>query len=149
MDGTIFHGDRGAESTSAACWAAFERLGLSQSAGKTGLCLDNAVAEDFFASLKVELVNRYRFAARAEARQAISAWIVRYSNRRLRSTLGFMPPIEWQQRHRSSCRYRQRWPQSSGVRPPGDPPRRPLEARSESACGVTVRRRPTSWASNC
>jgi putative transposase len=98
MDVTIFHSDRGAEYTSAACRAACERLGLSQSAGRTGSCLDNAVAESFFASLKVELVNRYRFATRAEARQAIFAWIVRYNRRRLHSTLGFMPPIEWEQR---------------------------------------------------
>lgn len=99
MNGTIFHSDRGAEYTSAACRAACERLGLSQSAGRTGSCLDNAVAESFFASLKVELVNRYRFDTRAEARQAIFAWIVRYNRRRLHSTLGFIPPIEWEQRH--------------------------------------------------
>lgn len=99
MDDTIFHSDRGAEYTSAACRAACERLGLSQSAGRTGSCLDNAVAESFFASLKVELVNRYRFATRAQARQAIFAWIVRYNRRRLHSTLGFIPPIEWEQRH--------------------------------------------------
>jgi putative transposase len=99
MDGTIFHHDRGAEYTSAACRAACDRLGLSQSAGRTGSCLDNAVAESFFASLKVELVNRYRFATRAQARQAIFAWIVRYNRRRLHSTLGHLPPIEWEQRH--------------------------------------------------
>jgi putative transposase len=97
MAGTIFHSDRGAEYTSAACRAACERLGLTQSAGRTGSCLDNAVAESFFASLKVELVNRYRFATRAQARQAIFAWIVRYNRQRLHSTLGFVPPIEWEE----------------------------------------------------
>jgi putative transposase len=95
--GTIFHHDRGSEYTSAACRAACERLGLTQSAGRTGSCLDNAVAESFFASLKVELVNRYRFATRAQARAAIFAWIVRYNRRRLHSTLGFVPPIEWEE----------------------------------------------------
>jgi putative transposase len=99
MDGTIFHHDRGAEYTSEAFRTACAHLGITQSASRTGSCLDNAVAESFFASLKVELVNRYRFATRAQARQAIFAWIVRYNRHRLHSTLGFIPPLEWEQRH--------------------------------------------------
>lgn len=84
----------------AACRTACERLGLTQSASRTGSCLDNAVAESFFASLKVELVNRVRFRARAEARRAIFAWITRYNARRLHSSLQYLPPIEWEDRYR-------------------------------------------------
>jgi putative transposase len=58
MDGTIFHTDRGSEYVSAACIQACQRLGLRRSMGRTGSCLDNAVAEAWFASLKVELVDR-------------------------------------------------------------------------------------------
>ncbi len=58
MPGTIFHTDRGAEYTAGACVAACARLGLRRSMGRTGSCLDNAVAESWFASLKVELVDR-------------------------------------------------------------------------------------------
>jgi hypothetical protein len=36
------------------------RLGLRRSMGRTGSCLDNAVAESWFASLEVELVDRAR-----------------------------------------------------------------------------------------
>ena len=36
--------------------------------GRTGSCLDNAVAEAWFASLKVELVDRAHYRTRAEAR---------------------------------------------------------------------------------
>jgi putative transposase len=138
MDGTIFHSDRGAEYTSAACRTACDRLGLSQSTGRTGSCLDNAVAESFFASLKVELVNRYRFATRAQARQAIFAWIVRYNRRRLHSTLGFMPPIEWEERHGHTLQLPSTvWPHNSGVRPPGGGP------------GLSTEIRPCASADDC
>jgi putative transposase len=99
MDGTIFHADRGAEYTSAACIDACQRLGLRRSLSRTGSCLDNAVAESWFASLKVELVDRHRWRTRAEARAAIFAWIAWYNRRRLHSTNGYLSPIEWEQRH--------------------------------------------------
>jgi len=55
------------------------------------------VAESFWSSLKRELVHRYRFATRAEARRAIFAWINTYNHRRLHSSsLGYLPPIEWE-----------------------------------------------------
>jgi putative transposase len=71
MDGTIFHTDRGREYTSTACIEICERLGLQRSMGRTGSCLDNAVAESFFATLKVELVDRHHYRTRAEARASI------------------------------------------------------------------------------
>ena len=96
MDATIFHTDRGAEYTSAACADACARLGLRQSMGRTGSCLDNAAAESFFATLKVELVGRRRWRTRAEARAAIFAWIAWYNRRRLHSRTGYLPPVEWE-----------------------------------------------------
>ena len=100
MDGTIFHTDRGGEYTSAACIDVCERLGLRRSMGRTGSCLDNAVAESFFATLKVELVDRYHYRTRAEARASIFRWIAWYNLRRLHSTNDYLPPLEWEQQHR-------------------------------------------------
>jgi transposase InsO family protein len=71
---------------------------VSQSVGRIGSSQDNAVAESFWASLKRELVSRYRFATRAEARRAIIAWINHYNAVRLHSTLGNVSPIEWELR---------------------------------------------------
>ena len=100
MDGTIFHTDRGAEYSSRACIDACGRLGLRQSMGRTGSCLDNAVAESFFATLKVELVDRHHYRTRAQARASIFRWIAWYNRRRLHSTNNYLPPIEWEQQHR-------------------------------------------------
>ena len=81
MDGTIFHHDRGSEYTSDDFRTACGDLGVTQSAGRTGSCLDNAVAESFFATLKVELIHRLDLPTRAVARQAIFVWVHRYNHR--------------------------------------------------------------------
>jgi len=67
--------------------------------GRTGSCLDNAVAESWFASLKVELVDRAHYRTRAQARASIFAWIQHYNRWRLHSTIGYLPPIEWERRY--------------------------------------------------
>jgi putative transposase len=99
MPDTIFHSDRGSEYASAACIDACTRLGLRRSMSRTGSCLDNAVAESWFASLKVELVNRHHYRTRAQARAAIFRWIAWYNRFRLHSTRAYLPPIEWEQQH--------------------------------------------------
>jgi putative transposase len=87
------------EYTSSACIQAGQRLGLRRSMSRTGSCLDNAVAEAWFASLKVELVGRAHYRTRAEARAAIFGWIAWYNRFRLHSTRGYLPPIEWEHQH--------------------------------------------------
>jgi putative transposase len=99
MPDTIFHSDRGAEFSSSACVQACQRLRLRRSMSRTGSCLDNAVAESWFASLKVELVHRQHYRTRAEARTAIFAWIAWYNRFRLHSTNGYLSPIEWEHQH--------------------------------------------------
>ena len=74
--------------------------GIRQSAGRVATCFDNSVAESFWSSLKRELVHRYRFATRADAKAAITAWIKRYNVVRLHSTLGYVPPVEWELHYR-------------------------------------------------
>jgi putative transposase len=98
--GIIFHGDRGSQYMSGDYRQLITDLDMVQSVGRTGVCWDNAVAESFWSSLKREVVHRYRFATRAEARRAIFAWINRYNHRRLHSSLGYLPPVAWEQRYR-------------------------------------------------
>ena len=100
VKGVIFHGDRGSQYMSGDYRKQIVGHGMIQSVGRTGVCWDNAVAESAWSSLKRELVHRYRFATRAEARRAIFAWINRYNTRRLHTSLGCVPPAEWVHQYR-------------------------------------------------
>lgn len=98
--GMLFHHDRGAQYLSGDFRALCERHQIAQSVGRIGSSQDNAVAESFWATLKRELVARYRFATRADARRAIITWIRHYNAVRLHSSLGNMPPLEWELHYR-------------------------------------------------
>ena len=66
---------------------------------RVGNCWDNAVAESFFATLKVELVQVCHFATRVQARQAIFEYIeVFYNRRRSHSSLGYLCPLAFERR---------------------------------------------------
>jgi transposase InsO family protein len=99
-EGIIFHGDRGSQYLSGDYRDLISELGMVQSVGRTGVCWDNSVAEAAWSSLKRELVHRYVFPDRASARRAIFAWINRYNTRRRHSSLGYIPPVEWENHYR-------------------------------------------------
>ncbi|MEU5431714.1 IS3 family transposase [Streptomyces olivoreticuli] len=97
VDGVIFHSDRGSEYTSEAYNSLCDRLGVVQSMERVGSALDNAAAESFHSTLKVEYVRRHRFVTRAEARLKTATWIADFFNtRRRHSAAGGLPPIEFE-----------------------------------------------------
>jgi transposase InsO family protein len=97
VDGVIFHSDRGSEYTSTAYSDLCDRLGVVQSMGRVGSCFDNAAAESFNSTIKVEYIHRHRFATRTEARIKIATWIVDfYNTRRRHSAAGGLPPAEFE-----------------------------------------------------
>jgi putative transposase len=91
----IFHSDRGSNYMSAEYGNVLRELGLRQSAGRTGICYDNAMAESFFGALKNERVSRVTYLTRDAARQDITRYIEFWYNRkRLHSAIGYRPPRE-------------------------------------------------------
>lgn len=101
--GLVHHADRGCQYTSLAFGAALHEAGILPSMGSVGDCYDNAVAERFFATLKVELLHRRPWPTRAAAQLAIFAFIaVWYNRRRRHSTLGYPSPLEYEEVHRQT-----------------------------------------------
>lgn len=95
VSGVIFHSDRGSQYTAGDYRKLCSENGIRQSMGATGICFDNAAAESFFATIKRELIYRYRWLHRADARLAIVRWIEGWYNaKRLHSTLGYRSPNE-------------------------------------------------------
>ena len=71
------------------------RLDIRQSVGRVDSCFDNALAESFNATLKVERVNRTVYPTREHARKDVARYIeFRYNTKRLHSALGYRTPRE-------------------------------------------------------
>ena len=93
----VHHSDRGTQYASSEYQQALEAAEATCSMSRTGNCWDNAVAESFFATLKKELIHRYRWLDRRDAAKAIAEYIeVFYNNHRLHSSLGYVSPAEFE-----------------------------------------------------
>ena len=93
QEGLLHHSDRGCQYTSHDYRERLSELGVSVSMSRKGNCWDNAVAESFFATLKTELVYRYRWRNIVELRDALFDYIETFYNRkRLHSSLNFKTP---------------------------------------------------------
>jgi transposase InsO family protein len=92
-DGLLHHSDRGCQYTSNDYRARLAELGVTVSMSRKGNCWDNAVAESFFATLKTELVYRYRWRDLNELRAALFDYVeVFYNRKRLHSSLNYKTP---------------------------------------------------------
>jgi putative transposase len=102
--GTVMHTDHGSQYTS---WAFGRRLraaGILGSMGSVGDALDNAMAESFFGTLQLELLDRRHWETRAELASAIFEYIEAFYNpRRRHSSIGNLSPVEFEARHTNTA----------------------------------------------
>lgn len=93
------HSDRGVQYCSNVYVDLLEQKQIQISMSRKGDPYDNACIESFHATIKKELIYRRRFKTRAEARRAISHYIVSfYNERRRHSTLGYLSPNNFERK---------------------------------------------------
>jgi putative transposase len=96
ITGVIMHTDQGSEYTAATFRAACTRLGITQSMGRPGSALDNAVIESWHSTVEFELRRLEHFDTLTQARGRVAAWIEDYNHDRRHSALAMRSPIAYE-----------------------------------------------------
>ena len=95
--GVILHSDRGSQYCSNEYQNIMAKHQVICSMSGKGHCYDNACAESFFHSLKVEAIHGERFVTREEMRQAVFEYIeIDYNRNRRHSAIGFISPMAFE-----------------------------------------------------
>ena len=96
--GLVFHSDRGCQYTSHTFRDRLRLSQVQQSMSRSGCCYDNAVAESFFHSLKVEWLHGHELRTRDVIRSEVFRYIEGYYNRsRRHSSIGYQSPADFEQ----------------------------------------------------
>lgn len=91
----IVHSDQGWHYQHRAYQQQLKVAGLKQSMSRKANCLDNAVAENFFALLKTEMYHGQRFKDADELIEKLEAYIEYYNTERIKVKLKGLSPIEY------------------------------------------------------
>lgn len=94
--GVLFHSDRGSQYTSKGFRKLLKKHKITPSMSGVGACLDNAVVERFFGSLKNEWLLNVVHMTRESMKQDVDAYIRYYNHERLHTTLGNLTPINYE-----------------------------------------------------
>ncbi len=96
--GLIFHSDRGSQYCSHEFQQTLSDWGIRSSMSRKGNCWDNAPTESFWGRLKTASLYGKKFATRREAMDAVKDWMAFYNHKRLHSTLGYLSPMQYENR---------------------------------------------------
>ncbi len=93
----VHHSDRGSQYASHDYRGVLDQAGITCSMSRRGNCWDNAVAESFFGTLKVELLYELPLQTRSATRRAVADYIETFYNvRRRHSSLDYQSPVEFE-----------------------------------------------------
>jgi transposase InsO family protein len=100
-EGLVHHSDAGAQYTSIAFTDALLDAGIAGSIGSVGDALDNALMESTIGVYKTELIDRHprSWTGRAEVERETASWVHWYNTARLHSSIGYLPPTEYEQHY--------------------------------------------------
>ncbi|OOS26886.1 transposase [Moraxella pluranimalium] len=92
----ILHSDQGWHYQMSNYQQSLKDNGIIQSMSRKGNCLDNAVVESFFGTLKEEIFyEKTKFASPDELRQVIDEYIHYYNHDRIKSKLKGLSPVQY------------------------------------------------------
>jgi len=94
-DNPILHSDQGWQYQMKKYQFILENEGITQSMSRKGNCLDNAVIENFFGTLKSELFYTKKFESTNQLKNEIINYIKYYNNKRISSKLNGMSPANY------------------------------------------------------
>ena len=102
--GLIHHSDAGSQYVSVAFTAELIAAGIAGSIGTVGDALDNALCESTIGLFKTEAINLAgpAWTDRREVEWQVARWIHWYNSDRLHSSIGHLPPIEFEHHHRQA-----------------------------------------------
>jgi transposase InsO family protein len=100
----VHHSDAGSQYTSVAFTAELLEAGIAGSIGTVGDALDNALCESTIGLFKAEAINDGgpTWAHRRDVEWQVARWVHWYNTSRLHSSIGHLPPIEFEQLHRQA-----------------------------------------------
>ena len=92
------HSDRGVQYASLEYTECLKLSGLNISMSRVGNPYDNAYAESFIKTLKTEEIYQTEYDNYREAYAGIERFIDLYNGKRLHSSLGYIPPDEFEEK---------------------------------------------------
>lgn len=99
LESLILHSDQGWQYQMRKYQKALEDKGIVQSMSRKGNCLDNAVMENFFGTLKTELFYLKKYKSIEELKKEIKGYITYYNHDRIKLNLNGMSPVQYRAHH--------------------------------------------------
>jgi len=91
----LLHSDQGWQYQMKQYQHLLEQKGITQSMSRKGNCLDNAVVENFFGTLKSELFYLKKYDSIIQLKKEIKDYINYYNNDRIKLNLNGMSPVQY------------------------------------------------------